>query len=164
MVRSVEHRAHLGAKVGTHGVDNTVVVGCSAARERRNLSRVTVPDELRYSRDHSWVLLSGESVRVGLTHQGQDALGDVVHVALPPVGQPVSAGAAVGELESSKSVSEVSSPVSGTVVLINEALQAEPGLVNRDPYGAGWLYEVQLSYDELLESLLDAAAYRALVG
>jgi glycine cleavage system H protein len=110
------------------------------------------------------VLLAGESVRVGLTHQGQDALGDVVHVALPSVGQPVAAGAAVGELESSKSVSEVSSPVSGTVVLVNEALQADPGLVNRDPYGAGWLYEVQLSYDELLDSLLDAAAYRSLVG
>ena len=131
---------------------------------RRSLTRVTVPDELRYSRDHSWVLLAGESARVGLTHQGQDALGEVVHVALPAVGQPVSAGAAVGELESSKSVSEVSSPVSGTVVLVNESLQADPGLVNRDPYGAGWLYEVQLSYDELLESLLDAAAYRALVG
>jgi len=106
--------------------------------------------------------MTGESVRVGLTHQGQDALGAIVHVALPSVGHAVSAGAALAEMESSKSVSEVTSPVSGTVVLVNETLITNPALVNRDPYGSGWLCEVRLSYDELLESLLDPAAYRAL--
>jgi glycine cleavage system H protein len=87
-----------------------------------------------------------------------------VHVQLPTVGQSVQSGASVVEVESSKSVSDIYSPVSGSVVLVNESLATEPGLVNSDPYGSGWLYEVQMSYDETLEGLLTASEYRALVN
>jgi len=125
---------------------------------------VNIPDGLRYTRQHEWVLIDGESARNGITDLAQDALGNIVHVQLPTVGQSVQSGATVVEVESSKSVSDIYSPVSGSVVLVNESLAAEPGLVNSDPYGAGWLYEVQMSYDETLEGLLTASEYRAIVG
>jgi glycine cleavage system H protein len=124
---------------------------------------VNIPDGLRYTRQHEWVLIDGESARIGITDLAQDALGNVVHVQLPAVGQSVQSGASAVEVESSKSVSDIYSPVSGSVVLVNESLAAEPGLVNSDPYGAGWLYEVQMSYDETLEGLLTASEYRAIV-
>ena len=125
---------------------------------------MNIPDGLRYTRQHEWVLIDGESARIGITDLAQDALGNIVHVQLPPVGQSVRSGASVVEVESSKSVSDIYSPVSGSVVLVNESLATEPGLVNSDPYGSGWLYEVQMSYDETLEGLLTASEYRAIVS
>jgi glycine cleavage system H protein len=125
---------------------------------------VNIPDGLRYTRQHEWVLIDGESARIGITDLAQDALGNIVHVQLPAVGQSVRSGVSAVEVESSKSVSDVYSPVSGSVVLVNESLATEPGLVNSDPYGSGWLFEVQMSYDETLEGLLTASEYRTLVG
>ena len=121
-----------------------------------------IVDELLYSRSHEWVLVDGESARVGITDHAQDALGQIVDVQLPSIGDAVVAGKAVAEVESSKSVSDIGSPVSGTVVLVNELLVDQPELINSDPFGAGWLYEVQLSYDEMLEGLMSADEYRAL--
>lgn len=125
---------------------------------------MNIPEGLRYTRQHEWVLIDGESARIGITDLAQDALGNIVHVQLPTVGQSVRSGASAVEVESSKSVSDIYSPVSGSVVLVNEALATEPGLVNSDPYGSGWLYEVQMSYDETLEGLLTASEYRAIVS
>ncbi len=121
-----------------------------------------IVDGLLYSRSHEWVLVDGESARVGITDHAQDALGQIVDVQLPSIGDAVVAGKAVSEVESSKSVSDIGSPVSGTVVLVNELLADRPELINSDPFGAGWLYEVQLSYDEMLEGLMSADEYRAL--
>ena len=125
---------------------------------------MNIPEGLRYTPQHEWVLIDGESARIGITDLAQDALGNIVHVQLPAVGQSVRSGASVVEVESSKSVSDIYSPVSGSVVLVNESLSTEPGLVNTDPYGSGWLYEVQMSYDETLEGLLTASEYRTLVN
>lgn len=125
------------------------------------------PDDLKYTAEHEWVRTPGESegsVRVGITDYAQDALGDIVYVQLPEVGTAVTAGAAVGELESTKSVSDVYSPVSGEVVARNETLDATPELVNTDPYGAGWLFEVAVAEDGEAAELLDAAAYEQLVS
>ena len=121
-----------------------------------------IVDGLLYSRSHEWVLVDGESARVGVTDHAQDALGQIVDVQLPLIGDAVVAGKAVAEVESSKSVSDIGSPVSGTVVLVNELLADQPELINSDPFGAGWMYEVQLSYDEMLEGLMSADEYRAL--
>ena len=121
-----------------------------------------IVDGLLYSRSHEWVLVDGESARVGVTDHAQDALGQIVDVQLPSIGDAVIVGKAVAEVESSKSVSDIGSPVSGTVVLVNELLADQPELINSDPFGAGWLYEVQLSYDEMLEGLMSADEYRAL--
>ena len=125
---------------------------------------MNIPEGLRYTRQHEWVLIDGESARIGITDLAQDALGNIVHVQLPAVGQSVRSGGSAVEVESSKSVSDIYSPVSGSVVLVNESLATEPGLVNSDPYGSGWLYEVQMSYDETLEGLLTASEYRTLVS
>jgi glycine cleavage system H protein len=122
------------------------------------------PEDLKYSSEHEWVRSPGEtdgSVRIGITHYAQDALGDIVFVSLPEVGAEISAGDTVGELESTKSVSDVYAPVSGEVVARNEALDATPELVNNDPYGGGWLFEIVPSDPSQLEGLLDAAAYEA---
>ena len=124
------------------------------------------PDDLKYTAEHEWVRTPGESagsVRVGITDYAQDALGDIVYVQLPEVGATVTAGAAVGELESTKSVSDVYSPVSGEVVARNDSLDATPELVNTDPYGAGWLFEVAVAEGAETSELLDAAAYEQLV-
>ena len=123
-----------------------------------------VPDGLRYSRDHLWVLVDGEQARIGITDHHQDALGEIVFAKLPEVGQSVAAGEAAAEVESSKSVSDVYAPISGSVVGINERLAANPGLLNSDPYGSGWLYDVMMAYDETLEGLLTPEQYRELVG
>jgi glycine cleavage system H protein len=125
---------------------------------------VNIPEGLRYTRQHEWVLIDGESARIGITDLAQDALGNIVHVQLPALGQAVRSGASAVEVESSKSVSDIYSPVSGSVVLVNESLATQPGLVNSDPYGSGWLYEVQMSYDETLEGLLTASEYREIVS
>ena len=121
-----------------------------------------IVEGLLYSRSHEWVLVDGESARVGVTDHAQDALGQIVDVQLPLIGDAVVAGKAVAEVESSKSVSDIGSPVSGTVVLVNELLTDSPELINSDPFGAGWLYEVQLSYNEMLEALMSADEYRKL--
>lgn len=123
-----------------------------------------VPDGLRYSRDHLWVLVDGEQARIGITDHHQDALGEIVFAKLPEVGQSVAAGEAAAEVESSKSVSDVYAPISGSVVGINERLAANPGLLNSDPYGSGWLYDVMMAYEETLEGLLTPEQYRGLVG
>ena len=120
------------------------------------------PDDLKYTAEHEWVRNPGTaagSVRVGITHYAQDQLGDIVFASLPEVGEEVEAGTPVGELESTKSVSDVYVPVSGTVAARNEALDATPELVNSDPYGDGWLFEVELDADADLDDLMDADAY-----
>lgn len=122
------------------------------------------PDDLMYTSEHEWVRRPGEAegaVRIGITHYAQDALGDIVYVSLPSVGDTVSTGAACGELESTKSVSDVYAPVSGEVVGRNESLDATPELVNNDPYGGGWLFEILPSDATELDGLMDAAAYRS---
>lgn len=124
---------------------------------------MSVPDDLRYSKDHEWARVEAGRIRVGITHYAQDALGDIVYVGLPAVGTAVGASDAVGEVESTKSVSEIYAPVSGSVVAVNEAVLASPELLNQDPYGAGWLFEVEVADTEEYDGLLDAAAYRALI-
>ncbi|ABL82217.1 MULTISPECIES: glycine cleavage system protein GcvH [unclassified Nocardioides] len=122
------------------------------------------PDDLKYTTEHEWVREPGEhegSVRIGITHYAQDALGDIVYVSLPELGSTVEAGSTCGELESTKSVSDVYAPVSGEVVARNDALDATPELVNNDPYGGGWLFEVVPSDRAGLDGLLDATAYQA---
>lgn len=122
-----------------------------------------VPQQLRYSSDHEWVSLDGTRVRVGITDYAQDALGDVVYVQVPEVGAVVAAGDSFGEVESTKSVSDVYAPVSGTVVAVNDLLAGAPETLNSDPYGAGWLCEIEISEAGQFEALLDAAAYQALI-
>jgi len=120
------------------------------------------PDDLRYTSEHEWVREPGEhegSVRVGITDYAQEALGDIVYVQLPEVGTTVTAGDALGELESTKSVSDVYAPLDGEIVACNDQLDGTPELVNSDPYGAGWLFEIVPSDAGQLDGLLDAAAY-----
>ncbi len=124
---------------------------------------MNVPDGLRYSTDHEWARLDGGRVRVGITDYAQDALGDVVYVQIPAVGSAVAAGESFSEIESTKSVSDVYAPLTGTVVSVNDALADSPQLVNEDPYGDGWLCEIELADEAEFENLLDAAAYRSLV-
>lgn len=122
------------------------------------------PEDLKYSSEHEWVRSPGEgegSVRIGITHYAQDALGDIVYVSLPEVGADISAGDTVGELESTKSVSDIYAPVSGKVVARNEALDGSPELVNSDPYGEGWLFEVTGASDTEVGSLMNATDYQA---
>jgi glycine cleavage system H protein len=121
-----------------------------------------IPENLRYSSDHEWALIEGTRVRVGITDYAQDALGDVVFVDLPAVGASVTVGGVIGEVESTKSVSEIYAPVAGTVVAINDAASSSPDSLNSDPYGAGWLCEIEVSDPAAIEALLDAAAYKAL--
>lgn len=122
------------------------------------------PEDLKYTVEHEWVRTPGESagaVRIGITDFAQDALGDIVYVQLPETGESVTAGETCGELESTKSVSDIYAPVSGEVVATNDALDATPELVNNDPYAAGWLFEVVPSDPAAVDGLLDAAAYQA---
>lgn len=122
-----------------------------------------IPDDLRYTEAHEWVRdLEDGVVRIGITDHAQTQLGEVVYVQLPDVGTDVAAGTAVGEVESTKSVSDVVAPVSGTVTVVNAALSDDPAVVNSDPYGEGWMFEVRTTTEP--EGLLDAAAYQELVG
>jgi glycine cleavage system H protein len=124
-----------------------------------------IPDDLKYTSEHEWIRDPGNAegaVRVGITDYAQDALGDIVYVQLPDVGAKFPAGDVVGELESTKSVSEVYAPVGGEVVARNESLDTAPELVNQDPYGEGWLFEI-VPDDSGSAELIDAQAYAALV-
>ena len=125
---------------------------------------MNIPEELRYSTEHEWArrLDDGSRVRIGITDFAQDALGDVVYVDLPAVGTKVEASEAVGELESTKSVSEMYAPIGGIVVAVNEALADNPQLLNDDPYGEGWLIEIDAGDISQFVALLDAEGYRAL--
>jgi glycine cleavage system H protein len=121
-----------------------------------------VPDELRYSSDHEWLRAEGRRVRIGITDYAQDALGDIVFIELPAVGDKVVTGDSISEIESTKSVSDIYAPVSGTIVEVNGELGDGPERMNDDPYGDGWICVIELEADDDLSSLLDAAAYRAL--
>ena len=125
-----------------------------------------VPDELKYTAEHEWVRIGDgtSTVRIGVTDYAQEALGDVVYVSLPDVGATVEKGAAVGEIESTKSVSDLYAPLSGTISARNEDLDGQPELINSDPYGAGWLIEIEVSDEQETGDLLDPAAYSALAG
>src|SRR6478736_8855888 len=126
------------------------------------MSDLDYPSDLRYTSDHEWVRVGEEGVvRVGITSFAQDALGDVVYVSLPTVGDTLAAGDACGEVESTKSVSDLYAPLSGEVTGVNEALDASPELVNSDPYGEGWMYELRVSDVGVLDSLMDVEAYTA---
>ncbi len=121
------------------------------------------PDDVKYTTEHEWVRDPGaaaSSVRIGITDYAQDALGDIVYVSLPEVGVQVESGASVGELESTKSVSDVYAPLTGEVVARNDALDSAPELVNSDPYGEGWLFEVVPADRGQLDDLMDADAYQ----
>ena len=129
------------------------------------MTDASYPEDLRYSSDHEWVRETGEgTVRVGITHYAQEALGDVVYVSLPAVGDAIEAGDSCGEVESTKSVSDLYAPLGGTVTAVNEALDATPELVNSDPYDQGWMYELQLADGADTSVLLDADAYQAEIG
>jgi len=129
------------------------------------MSDLEYPQDLRYTAEHEWVRAGSDGVaRVGITSFAQDALGDVVYVSLPAVGDSVAAGDSCGEVESTKSVSDIFAPVSGEITAVNDMLDTAPELVNTDPYGEGWMYEVLLTDAKSVESLLDLAAYRALLG
>ncbi|HEX2782776.1 MAG TPA: glycine cleavage system protein GcvH [Ilumatobacteraceae bacterium] len=124
---------------------------------------MTVPAHLLYSRDHEWVAVNGTRARIGITDYAQDALGDVVYVQAPAVGTTVSAGDTFSEVESTKSVSDIYAPVSGTIAAVNEALASAPDALNSDPYGAGWICEIEMSNPADVEGLLDAVGYQALI-
>ena len=124
-----------------------------------------IPQDLHYSSDHEWIRSSGEdTVRIGITDFAQNSLGDIVFVQTPEPGTTVSPGDSIGEVESTKSVSDIFAPVSGTVIARNDALDSAPELVNGDPYGDGWMIEVQLDDPGEISELLDASAYAELTG
>jgi glycine cleavage system H protein len=122
------------------------------------------PDDLQYTAEHEWVRTNGATVRIGITDYAQQQLGDVVFVSLPEVGATLAAGDPCGEVESTKSVSDIYAPVGGVVVARNETLDQHPDQLNTDPYGDGWLFEIESAEPAASGSLLDAAAYRAQIG
>jgi glycine cleavage system H protein len=124
---------------------------------------MNVPDDLRYSRDHEWVRLEDGRIRIGITDYAQDALGDVVFVQLPEVGGTVDVGGSFGEVESTKSVSDLYAPVAGVVVEVNAELADHPERLNDDPYGDGWVCIIEPADPTQLEALLDAASYRTMI-
>ena len=123
-----------------------------------------IPDDLRYTAEHEWVKAVADGVRVGITDHAQEALGDIVFVTLPAPGTQVVGGQTLGEVESTKSVSDIYAPLSGEVVARNEALDARPELVNADAYGDGWMIEIRPNDPADVDALLDRAAYEAIVN
>jgi glycine cleavage system H protein len=124
---------------------------------------MSVPEELYYTAEHEWILITDSTARVGITDYAQRALGDVVYVSMPTLGSRVAAGEPCGEVESTKSVSDIFCPADGEVAEVNPELDDDPGLVNSDPYGAGWLFKITLdSADQVPPGLLSAAEYQAL--
>ena len=129
------------------------------------MSELEYPQDLRYTAEHEWVRTADDgTVRIGITSFAQDSLGDVVYVSLPAVGDTVSAGDACGEVESTKSVSDLYAPLAGEVTAVNASLDATPELVNTDPYGEGWMYELRPTDAAAVDALLDPAAYQAQLG
>lgn len=124
------------------------------------MSELEYPEDLRYTGEHEWVRAGADVVRVGITAYAQAALGDVVYVSLPEVGDTVSAGDACGEVESTKSVSDVYAPLAGEVTQVNPALESAPELINADPYGEGWMFELRPADASAIDGLMDADAYR----
>lgn len=124
---------------------------------------MNVPEDLRYSSDHEWIRVEGDAIRLGITDYAQDALGDVVFVDVPDVGTAVSVGGTFSEVESTKSVSDIYAPVSGTIAEVNADLADSPELLNEDPYGDGWICVITLADASELDALLDADGYRALI-
>ncbi len=124
---------------------------------------MNVPDDLRYTNDHEWARQEGGGVRIGITDFAQDALGPVVFVQLPEVGSSLGKGETLGEVESTKSVSEVYAPIAGTVAQVNGDLSEKPELLNEEPYGGGWLCVIEPAEASELDTLLDAAAYKAIL-
>ena len=123
-----------------------------------------VPEGLRYTKDHEWAKIEGKRARIGITDFAQDQLTDVVYVELPPIGKTVKQGEPIGTVESVKAVSEIFAPISGTVVEVNKALVDKPELVNKDPYGEGWMVVVEATAPAQANALMDAAAYRRHIG
>ena len=123
----------------------------------------SIPQDLKYTKDHEWARQQGNLVVVGVTDHAQEALGDVVYVELPKLGSTITAGKQFGVIESTKAVSELFAPISGKVVKVNDALTDKPDTVNADPYGAGWIIEVEPSDTQQLAGLLDATAYADLL-
>jgi len=124
-----------------------------------------IPADLRYTKEHEWVKpTSGNNFQVGITDYAQSALGDIVYIQLPKVGELISQGKVCGEVESTKSVSEIYAPLSGKIVAVNSALDAAPEVLNADPYGAGWIFEVEVANDAEVGSLLSASDYQSLVS
>lgn len=132
-------------------------------RRVRYRPSMDIPEDLRYSSDHEWVRMEDGRARIGITDYAQDALGDVVFVAVPEVGASVAAGDSISEVESTKSVSEIYAPVAGTVVEVNAALGDAPQQLNEDPYGSGWIFVVEPSDLGEVDGLLGPAEYRSLV-
>ena len=124
---------------------------------------MNVPEDLQYSSDHEWIRVDGNRVVIGITDYAQDALGDVVYVQVPDAGATVAAGAGISEVESTKSVSDIYSPVDGTIAEINPLLESQPELLNSDPYGQGWICTIEVTDAAQVEGLLDAAGYQSLV-
>jgi len=122
------------------------------------------PENFRYTKEHEWVLVEGDTGTVGITHHAQEQLGDIVYVDLPKVGAKLEKGAAMGSVESVKAVSEIFSPVSGEVIAVNETLSDAPEKLNQDPHGEGWLVKVKLADPQEAATLMDAAQYQALVA
>ena len=123
-----------------------------------------IPSDLRYSNDHEWAKTNGDIIRVGITDSAQDALGDVVFVDLPKVGAEIAAHGTIGEVESTKSVSEIYAPVGGTVTAVNATLSSSPEFVNSDPYGDGWICEITTTSANDFDALLDADGYASLTN
>jgi glycine cleavage system H protein len=123
----------------------------------------SIPKELKYTKDHEWARVQGNTAVVGVTQHAQESLGDVVYVELPKVGSTITSGKQFGVIESTKAVSELYAPISGKVVKVNDALTTKPDTVNEDPYGAGWIIEVELSDTKQLDGLLSADAYADLL-
>lgn len=122
-----------------------------------------IPGELKYTSEHEWIRSDGQDVvSVGITHYAQESLGDIVFVTLPPVGESVAAGDSCGEVESTKSVSELYSPVTGEVIEVNEAVDANPELINSSPYGEGWLMKIRMSDPSQVDGLLSASEYEGI--
>ena len=122
---------------------------------------MNIPDDLKYSEDHEWVRVEGNVATVGITDYAQDALGDIVFVELPEVGAATKTGETLSEVESTKSVSDIFAPLTGTITEVNGTLDGDPAVVNSDPYGAGWMFKVEMSNPEEVDALMTAEAYGA---
>ena len=125
---------------------------------------MNVPQNLRYNTSHEWVLLEGDVATIGISDHAQEELTDVVFVELPPIGKTVDAGDPTAVVESVKAASDIYAPIAGEVVEVNEAVEADPSLVNSDPYGRGWIFKIKIKDAAQLDALLDAAGYEALIG